>query len=40
VGFNIVGVVLIINDQSSLCLTHLIAFLMASLITSDYFYKQ
>lgn len=40
VGFNIIEGVLIINDQSSLYLAHLIASLMVSLITSDYFHKQ
>lgn len=40
VGFNIIEGVLIVNDQSSLYLAHLIASLMASLITPDYFHKQ
>lgn len=37
VGFNIIEGVLIVNDQSTL---YLIASLMASLITPDYFHKQ
>lgn len=40
VGFNIFEGVLIVNDELRLYLSHLIASLMASLITPDYFHKH
>lgn len=40
VSFNIIESVLFVNDQTSLYLAHLIVSLLASLIRSDYFYKQ
>lgn len=40
VSFNTLEGVLIVNDQPSFYLAHLIASLLALLIRSDYFYKQ